>query len=97
MLTQDSRLVPELIPIGRDVVRSSLRDWLVRERSAICFLISQSYGVSLGVRIRYSLHGNFRAKKLLANFVAPKCWKLQYFAAVSIRHMTKYACKAFPL
>ena len=49
MLTQGSRLVPELIPIGRDVVRSSKRDWLVRGRSAICFLISQSYGVSLGV------------------------------------------------
>ena len=46
---QDSRLVPELIPIGRDVLRSSKRDWLERERSAKCFLISQSYGVSLGV------------------------------------------------
>ena len=47
---QDSRLVPELmIPIGRDVLRSSKRDLLVRERSATCFLISQSYGVSLGL------------------------------------------------
>ena len=43
------RHYPELIPIGRDVLRSSKRDWLVRERSAICFLISQSYGGSLGV------------------------------------------------
>ena len=49
MLMQDSRLVPELIPIGRDVLRLSERDWLVHERSAICFLILQSYGVSLGV------------------------------------------------
>ena len=46
---QDSLLVPELIPIGRDVLHSSKRDWLVRERSAICFLILQSYGVSPGV------------------------------------------------
>ena len=46
---QDPRLVPELIPIGRDVLRSSKGDWLVRERSAMCFLTSQSYGVSLGV------------------------------------------------
>ena len=28
MLMQDSRLVPELIPICRDIVRSSKRDWL---------------------------------------------------------------------
>ena len=49
MLMQDSRLVPEVTPIGRDVLRSSKRDWLVRERSAVCFLISQSYGVSLDV------------------------------------------------
>ena len=46
---QDSHLVPELIPIGRDVLRSSKCDWLVRGRSATCFLISQSYGVSLGL------------------------------------------------
>ena len=39
---QDSRLVPELIPICRDVLRSSKRDWLVRERSAICFLFHKA-------------------------------------------------------
>ena len=49
------------------------------------------------LRTRYSLHANFEASKLQANFVAPKCWKLQYFIAVSARHMTKYACKAFLL
>ena len=49
------------------------------------------------LRIRYSLHANFRAKKLQANFLVPKCRKLHYFTAVSMRHMTKYACKAFPL
>ena len=46
---QDPRSVPELIPIGRDVLRLFKGDWLVRERSAMCFLISRSYGVSLGV------------------------------------------------
>ena len=29
MLMQDSHLVPELVPIGRDVLRSSKRHWLV--------------------------------------------------------------------
>ena len=48
-MQKDSRLVPELIPIGRDVLRSSKCDWFVREWSAPCFLISQSYGVSLGL------------------------------------------------
>ena len=33
---QDSCLVPELIPIGCDVVRSSKHDWLVLY---VCFLI----------------------------------------------------------
>ena len=46
LLQKNSRLVPELIPIGRDVLRLSKCDWLARERSATCFLISQSYGVS---------------------------------------------------
>ena len=50
-----------------------------------------------GLKMSYSLHANFRANKLQANFLAPKYWKLQYFTAVSVRHMTKYACKAFPL
>ena len=98
MLMQDSRLVPELIPIGRDVLRSSKCDWLVRERSAYML----SYFAKLrrftwSLRIRYSLHANFRANKLQANFVTPKCRKLQYFTAVSMRYLTKYACKTFPL
>ena len=41
------------------------------------------------LRICYSLHANFRANKLQANFLAPKCRKLQYFTAVSMHHMTK--------
>ena len=43
------------------------------------------------LRIRYSLHANFRANKFQANFLAPKCQKLDYFTAVSVRHVTKYA------
>ena len=46
-MQKDSRLVPELIPIGRDVLRSSKYDWLVLERSITCFFISQSYDISL--------------------------------------------------
>ena len=48
-MQKDSRLVLELIPIGRDGLHSSECDWLVCERSTTCFLISQSYGVSLGL------------------------------------------------
>ena len=49
LMQKDSRLVPELMPIGPDVLRSSKSDWLVRERSPACFVIWQSYGVSLGL------------------------------------------------
>ena len=49
------------------------------------------------LKICYSLHANFRANKLQANFLAPKCRKLEYFTAFSVRHMKKYAFKAFPL
>ena len=49
MLLQDSRLVPELIPIGRNILGSSKCDWLVREQNAAYFLISQNYGISRGL------------------------------------------------
>ena len=95
---QDSRLVRELIPIRRDVLRSSKRDWFVLERSAICFFyFAKQRRFAWCLRTRFSLDANFRTNKLQANFLAPKCRKLQYFTAVSMRHMTKYACKAFLL
>ena len=42
LMQMDSRLVRELIPIDRDVLRLSKCDWTVRERSATYFLISQA-------------------------------------------------------
>ena len=87
----------ELIPIGRYVLRSSKRDWLVRERNAMFSYFAKLRRFTWSLRIRYSLHANFRANRLQANFLALKCRKLKDFTAVSVRHLTKHACKAFPM
>ena len=76
------------IPFGRNVLRLSKCDWFTPGWSATFFLTLQTYGVSLGLRMRYLLHANFRANKLQANFLGPKCRKLEHFNAVSVRHMT---------
>ena len=48
-MQKDPLLVPELIPIRHDVLRSSKCNWLVHERSVTWFLILQSYGISFGL------------------------------------------------